>query len=499
MKLKLKFTWAVNILLIFLLIISFIGSMSAIYEQLQASSAIVIFILFICFITFGILFNFFQESILNIIKFIKRKKLIFFILISIITILWQILLILGLSGNTAWDPSIITTLASHRSINGWYPDYFSYYPNNNLLLLLERSVNNILHFVGIDSYPVFIIFLTIISYFLVDCSIFILFFALKKYFNIHVAVITGILTWALLGITPMAIIPYSDILGFFISSLFLLIYSYKEIKGRVYLFGLLSGIAFLIKPSLIIFIIALVIKEGLSIRKISKPIKVIFKFIVAFLIIYIPFNIYQSHNFIVKIDSSKTMPANHFVAMGMTGTGGFNANDVSVNKKIKNPQKRKEYNNNLIKQRLGKFGVAGYTKFLILKQVNDTSDAGFGWGMDAGQGYLMPFGEKNKIQGFTRKIFLNKNNTSVDINWNGGKIISQIIWSIVLAAVIYAVTKFKNGYLILKLTILGSFIFLLLFEGGRSRYLIQFLPYIFTLAGIGISKWKRYDDKKAKE
>lgn len=134
--------------------------MSAIYEQLQASSAIVIFILFICFITFGILFNFFQESILNIIKFIKRKKLIFFILISIITILWQILLILGLSGNTAWDPSIITTLASHRSINGWYPDYFSYYPNNNLLLLLERSVNNILHFVGIDSYPVFIIFLT---------------------------------------------------------------------------------------------------------------------------------------------------------------------------------------------------------------------------------------------------------------------------------------------------------------------------------------------------
>lgn len=201
----------------------------------------------------------------------------------------------------------------------------------------------------------------------------------------------------------------------------------------------------------------------------------------------------------MKIDSSKTMPANHFVAMGMTGTGGFNANDVSVNKKIKNPQKRKEYNNNLIKQRLGKFGVAGYTKFLILKQVNDTSDAGFGWGMDAGQGYLMPFGEKNKIQGFTRKIFLNKNNTSVDINWNGGKIISQIIWSIVLAAVIYAVTKFKNGYLILKLTILGSFIFLLLFEGGRSRYLIQFLPYIFTLAGIGISKWKRYDDKKAKE
>lgn len=61
----------------------------------------------------------------------------------------------------------------------------------------------------------------------------------------------------------------------------------------------------------------------------------------AFLIIYIPFNIYQSHNFIVKIDSSKTMPANHFVAMGMTGTGGFNANDVSVNKKIKSTKKER--------------------------------------------------------------------------------------------------------------------------------------------------------------
>ena len=160
-----------------------------------------------------------------------------------------------------------------------------------------------------------------------------------------------------------------------------------------------------------------------------------------------------------------------------------------VQKALKSPQARKAYNNRLIKRRLKNFGVAGYTKFLVLKQVNNTSDAGFGWGMDAGPGYLMPFGEKTKLQNITRRLYLRKGTSSVDINWNGYKIINQIIWTIVLIAMIYAILRFKDNYLILKLTILGGLSFLLLFEGGRSRYLIQFLPYIFALASLGINKW----------
>lgn len=472
-----------------LLLISVIGSISGIYSQIQAIPAVPILTLTIFFVLFGIVMSFFQKLFPRFINFTRARRKPIFIILAIGTLCWQALLVIGLSGNTAWDPSIVTTLAAHRSINTWYPDYFSYNPNNFFLLFLERIINNILHLIGITSYSSFILTLAVISYLLIDLSILILFFALKKLFNHRVAMISGILTWILIGVSPIGVIPYSDIPSFLISSLFLLVYSYKEVKGNIIILGLLSGIAFLVKPSLVIFDIALVMGRLFSISKIAKAIKAILIFIMAFLIIYVPFNLYQSHNSITKIDSSKAMPANHFIAMGMTGSGGFNNKDVLINQKIKDPQKRKKYNNQLIKQRLDKFGVAGYTKFLVLKQISNTNDAGFGWGMEADLGYLMPFSEKTRLQSITRKIYLRKNTSFVDINWNGYKIINQIIWSITLIAMTYAVVKFKDNYLILKLTILGGLVFLLLFEGGRSRYLIQFLPYMFTLASLGISRW----------
>jgi len=36
----------------------------------------------------------------------------------------------------------------------------------------------------------------------------------------------------------------------------------------------------------------------------------------------------------------------------------------------------------------------------------------------------------------------------------------------------------------LRLTIIGAFLFLLLFEGGRSRYLIQYLPAFLILGTL---------------
>lgn len=489
MNLRIKFTWVINILLMFLLTVSAIGSISNVYNQIQAIPAIMVLALTINFIILGIVFSFFPKLFLRIINFIKNRRKIILVVFTIGTLCWQALLVIGLSGNTGWDPSIITTVAAHRSIDSWFPGYFSNYPNNFFILLLERIINNTLRLVGINSYPLFIVVLAIISYFLIDLSVFILALSLKRLFGLRVAVISGIFAWVLVVISPTVVIPYSDIPGFFISSLFLLIYSYKGAKNRIVILGLLTGIAFLIKPSLIIFDIALVMCESFSIRKVTKAIKATLIFVAAFLVIYVPFNLYETHNSIIRIDSSKAIPANHFVAMGMTGSGGFNDKDVLENKKIKDPQKRKKYNDQLIKQRLNEFGVAGYTKFLVLKQINNTSDAGFGWGMDAGTGYLIPFSKKIKIQNIARKIYLQKGTSCVDINWNGYKVINQIIWSIVLVSMIYSILIFKDRYLLLKLTILGGLMFLLLFEGGRSRYLIQFLPYIFTFASLGINKW----------
>ena len=121
MNLRIKFTWIINILLVFLLLISVIGSISSIYNQIQVIPAVLILALTICFIVFGIIFSFFPKLLLSITNFIKNRRKPIFIVLVIGTLCWQVLLVMGLSGNTGWDPSMITAVAAHRSI-AWYPD-----------------------------------------------------------------------------------------------------------------------------------------------------------------------------------------------------------------------------------------------------------------------------------------------------------------------------------------------------------------------------------------
>ena len=64
-------------------------------------------------------------------------------------------------------------------------------------------------------------------------------------------------------------------------------------------------------------------------------------------------------------------------------------------------------------------------------------------------------------------------------------LIRQIIWLIMIIGMIKA-TRFSfesNDFLLLAL--LGGLAFLMIFEGGKSRYLIQFIPQILLLAGRG--------------
>ncbi|WP_081780100.1 hypothetical protein [Ligilactobacillus apodemi] len=44
----------------------------------------------------------------------------------------------------------------------------------------------------------------------------------------------------------------------------------------------------------------------------------------------------------------------------------------------------------------------------------------------------------------------------------------------------------------LKLTLIGGFLYLLLFEGGRSRYMIQFLPSLLILATLSADNAKNW-------
>ena len=67
----------------------------------------------------------------------------------------------------------------------------------------------------------------------------------------------------------------------------------------------------------------------------------------------------------------------------------------------------------------------------------------------------------------------------------------QISWIFVVLGLVLYFKKYKKvtyTELVFQLVLLGGILFLSLFEAGRSRYLIQFLPAIILLSSIGYFK-----------
>ena len=56
---------------------------------------------------------------------------------------------------------------------------------------------------------------------------------------------------------------------------------------------------------------------------------------------------------------------------------------------------------------------------------------------------------------------------------------------------VYLKKKNDDDFHFLSLAVFGGLLFLTIFEGGKTRYLIQFLPQILLLASIGLAAGPR--------
>ena len=145
--------------------------------------------------------------------------------------------------------------------------------------------------------------------------------------------------------------------------------------------------------------------------------------------------------------------------------------------KLPKKQDKIAYSKKMICKRLKQRGFLGYISFLIRKQGYNTADGTFGW---LGEGTFI----------FTKTPASNWKWWAQTFTYPDGKnvsvfrFISQLIW-IFLVGILFFGWKYhdlvSDG---LRLSLIGGFLFLLIFEGGRSRYLIQFLPSIMILVPI---------------
>lgn len=125
------------------------------------------------------------------------------------------------------------------------------------------------------------------------------------------------------------------------------------------------------------------------------------------------------------------------------------------------------------------------------KKIKNTQNGTFGWGEEGNYLYQL-FKQKglNQLQKKQRKIFMFYKGQQVQgasVNWTGHKLTIQMIWLVVLIGILFSLRMNSFRIQLFKLSVLGGMLFLLIFEGGRSRYLIQFLPFLFVLSGAGMN------------
>lgn len=501
----------INFFLVLLIGISLFGAVSLIVTSFEgigkvsvsiADLGIVILIFYMISESFrGKLIKSYANVHDHIQKNIGRYKLILLCL----TIFWQLFVVVTLSGFSQWDPSIISFAAMHRKF--WVADYFSINSNTTLLLFIENLVWII---TGKLKFGYFVIVLNLINMLLIDFGICFVFKSANYWFSRRQAIIGLKLSWLLIAVSPWVAIPYSDTWGFFLTTLVIWIgicYTKSvRLKYKIAyasLLGFTFTFSYLMKPSLIIVFIAFFIVMAL--RKVFSSKKIVQRntslslvpFILFIGISYGCFHLYTVHQTIVYIENGRTQPITHFIAMGMQGSGGYNLKDVEMNTKIKSPAKRNAANVKLIKKRYRDFnGMTNYQKFLVRKQINNTADGTFGWGKEGI--FLIANKRDNDLMNklLPRKLFTNHG--VADGSQSLYNFFAQIVWCFCLFFILWTIKDATWKVQFIKYSIVGFFMFLLIFEGGRSRYVIQFLPLLIMLSSVGYINFKDWLNNRKK-
>jgi integral membrane protein (TIGR03766 family) len=434
-------------------------------------------------------------NVLLSVLYSHRKKIT--VGLFIIVFMLQIIILRNITAPITWDVGHIfngvTNLPEDpERINR----YLSINPNNSFFAFLMYGITQTLNAISRSGeFGETWFAWQLINTQLLNLGFILLFLAAKSLLNEKIAYIAFYLAFIPLALSPWLLVPYTDVIMIPVISLCFICYSklrkINTISVHFVLLSLLLGIGiaicYLLKPSSIIFVIAWLCISFITVLDkrqwhISKFQILSSIFIMTGLIGMVSgVQLYESNQQLVEINEEMAKPWNHFMMMGLKGDGGYNTEDSQMMNSLPTQEEKKEYANEEIKNRLKNHGVLGYPKFLMGKHIRNTARGDFGWGQD-GAGQTPESASESRLQEILRELYYQQANGT-----QGIRLFMHFCWIITLFGLLkaYAVIGEGNVLQILKLGILGSFLFLLLFEGGRSRYLIQFLPMYYFLSAVG--------------
>ncbi len=419
---------------------------------------------------------------------IKTEKIslnIFFNTLIILLFINGYLLISCSISHPLYDSNILITGSNN--------DYFSYNANNILLRILFKFIEVINENLNLCFFKDHIKNFQFIYLLINIGNCYLIKHLATQLFNKKIGFISGIILMYYLLLQPIFMIPYSDIISLLLSLLtfnLLLKHDYKYFI----LAGIIAALNYLIRPSGIIFyiVIFLMIIINYIIKKDPNSLLQLKKITTSFLIFIISVVLINNLIYFIgngKYDKNLKVPLTHFLSVGSyaendnrnANHGTWNQYDYDITYSKRDKKEIIKDNLALFKKRILSRSLTENIRFYLYK-LADVMDTGIMYYHR--DGLWINYDEPDNQLGSEYKKLFNPNGEYKHM----ADMFYHTFWIAILIILILS-GFFKNKtLLLLKLSLLGSLIFLIIFESGGTKYMIQYLFLIAIIGGYTLDK-----------
>ena len=416
------------------------------------------------------------------------------IIIMLAMIIFQVLVVISSNLMIRSDAAYLWNSAIKVNPQDKIIKYLTLNPNNLSLFVYERNLFNIF---GDKS----IWIAHILSMIYVDSAIVILYLLIKKFYSQKSANIAFVLFCLILGFSPQFMTVYNDQMSVAIAAiqLCLIAWIFKDYNNFLpyILLGLFTGLTTNIRITILILVIAFVLVY-LGLKNNQKFLSKSFRvglLIITLLVSNLVMTGIASRQAGFDLEKGQGKSLLWFFDLGLTYNGGdqldlltgLNEEARTLGKPITNQEVIKKDITRRIKAYTPKT-MLGHLK-VKTKGTLDSGDLGWVYANPDQEidKYYNPLYDKikdNKILSKFSKTFVYMNNKE----YKEYAIYLQMVWIVIACGFFASLFIGKVDYLLLtsQVAVLGGLVFLTFFEGGKARYMIQFLPQIILAVALGI-------------
>ena len=407
---------------------------------------------------------------------------------------------------TGWDAGTVMEKAFEAAYNGFFeiPEgYYSYYVNNILIHCIEYLVAKSLIFIGIKSEFVAVTILMFIQCMLSSITSVLIYDITEMLMpnNKVASNISFILYILIISTSPWIPIIYTDSMSLIVPSLMIWLY-FRARKGKGNMVSMIlfaTIISFIgmagyrLKATAFITFIAIIVQEvyflikdvcegGLSKIK-GYLIKIAIAVAMVFISNYLFVALYSACG--VQLDSDEKCPFTHYLMMGFNDAeaGTFNFPDANETLSRTSYEARYEHDLSEAKKRIKSLLPWDIFRFEARKTLVNYNDGTFGYGIEGD--FYNDYREDRvpALSSLFKEVF-----------WDSGKIypyfaiLLQGLWLVVLfGGIFFSFYKSSGEEILIKVTLIGVFLFLSLFE-ARARYLFIYTPVYIVAAAVGLER-----------